>query len=104
VGMTPEEFFEAFVEDKYEDYANNPGSIRSAFHSAVTSTGAVEYISFDCEGPDVKEIEEQFDPGDSGMNVIYQRKDGQKLEFLPVIKKMINFWNDFFHAQQASRT
>ena len=171
MGMTPDAFFAAFVEDNFVDYADNPGSIRRAFnaavsashladhyfefnrkhhpervrqfeslgefveficdktdgafrdvrsisnaykhlytdvnprhavHSSVASTGAVDCITFDYEDPDLselREIEEHYEAGESGTKVIYRRKDGRKLELLPVLEKVVEFWRDFLHAE-----
>lgn len=174
MGMTPDEFFEAFVEDNVVDYVDSPGSIRRAFnaavaashladhyfefyrkhhpervrqfqslgtfveficvktdgafkdvrsianaykhlytdldprhavHSSVASTGAVDSITFDYEEPEppeVREIEEHYVAGDSATKVIYRRKDGQQLEFLPVLEKVLDFWRNFLPAQREA--
>lgn len=167
--MTPDEYFNAFVEDNFVDYADNPGSVRRAFnaavsashladhyfefnrknhpgrvsqfkslgdfveficertdgafrdirsisnaykhlytdvdprkavHSSVASTGAVDCIAFDYEGSELNEIEEHYEAGDVSTKVVYRRKDGQVLEFLPAIEKVRDFWSEFLYAQQ----
>jgi hypothetical protein len=172
MGMTPDEYFEAFVQDNFIDYADNPGSIRRAFnaavsashladhyyqfnrrnhpervsqfrnlgdfvefvcvetdgafrdvrsisnsykhlytdvdpkkavHSSVASTGAVECITFDYEDAELSEIEEAYEPGESGSKVVYRRKDGRLLELLPVIDKVRGFWNELLCGQRQLR-
>ena len=167
MGMTPDEFFVAFVEDNFIDYADTPGSIRRAFnvavsaahladhyfefnrknhpervsqfkslgnflafidertggafrdirsisnaykhlytdvaprkavHSSVASTGAVDCITFEYQASELEEIEEDYEPGDSTTKVVYRRKDGQLLEFLPVIEKVRGFWREFLRG------
>lgn len=166
MGMTPYQFFEAFVEPNYEDCAQNPGCVRRAFnaavsashladhyftyfqthdpvknngiknigefvehlsketsgcfcdirsisnaykhlytsrdskkavYSSVSSTMAIESIELTEEISEIRKIEEAW-PEDSTDNasfskVIYTRKDGRQLDFLPTLDKVIQFWN-----------
>lgn len=69
---------------------------KKAVHSSISSAGAIESISFADEDAEVKELEEKW-PGDSRGNnyesrVVYVRKDGQRMEFLPVLDKTIEYW------------
>ena len=166
MGMTPDAYFEAFVQDNYSDYVENPGSVRRAFnaavsashladhyfeyykkndpervkdfqslgkfvefictqtdgafrdvrsianaykhlytnldhkksvHSTVDSTGAVVCISFAYDHPDLDEIEEEYEVG--APMVVYRRKDGQRLAFLPVLERVHSFWSEFLYVR-----
>ena len=76
---------------------------KKAVHSSVASTGAVECIGFGYEGAELKEIEEHSEAVGSGTRVVYRRKDGQLLEFLPVIQRVRDFWNEFLSTEEESR-
>lgn len=43
MGMTPENFFEAFVLGNYEDYKQHPGCIRRAFNAAVSASHLADH-------------------------------------------------------------
>ena len=79
------------------------GDPRKAVRSSVASTGAIDCITFDYEGSELNEIEEHNEAGDTGTKVVYRRKDGQLLEFLPAIEKVRDFWIEFLYAHQQSR-
>jgi len=167
MGMTPEEFFEAFVLGNYEDCQQYTGCVRRAFNAAVSashladhyftyyqkhdqskvnsfktigdfvehvsnntigcfrdirsisnaykhlytskdpkkavyssisSTGAIESISFVDKNSEVKMIEEEWTE-DSKVNkfkskVVFTRKDGQRIDFLPTLDTVIKFWEN----------
>jgi hypothetical protein len=76
---------------------------RKAVHSSVASTGAVDCITFNYQGSDLNEIEEHYETGTPGTRVVYRRKDGQLLEFLPAIEKVRKFWDEFLYAQRAQQ-
>lgn len=38
MGMTPEMFFDAFVEENASDYFSEPGSVRKAFNAAIAAS------------------------------------------------------------------
>ena len=168
MGMTPDAFFEAFVQDNYFDYVENPGSVRRAFnaavsashladhyfeyykkkdperlkdfsslgkfveflctrtdgafrdvrsianaykhlytnvdpqksvHSTVESTGAVVRLSFEYDYPDLDEIEEDYEASEQASMVVYRRKDGQRLVFLPALERVHSFWSEFLYVR-----
>jgi len=41
--MTPDAYFEAFVQDNYSDYVENPGSVRRAFNAAVSASHLADH-------------------------------------------------------------
>lgn len=43
MGMTPEQFFEAFVRGNYEDCQENPGCVRRAFNAAVSASHLADH-------------------------------------------------------------
>lgn len=43
MGMTPDAYFEAFVQDNYFDYVENPGSVRRAFNAAVPASHLADH-------------------------------------------------------------
>ena len=68
-------------------------------HSSVSSTGAIETVTIDDFDSDLKQLEEGFidevDETQNASKVIFTRKDDKRAEFLPVIKEVMEFWNDF---------
>ena len=43
MGMTPDEFFAAFVFENYCDYKNEPGCVRRAFNAAVSASQLADH-------------------------------------------------------------
>jgi len=43
MGMKPEDFFEAFVCENYEDYKQHPGCLRRAFNAAVSASHLADH-------------------------------------------------------------
>lgn len=43
MGMTPDQFFEGFVQGNYEDCEQNPGSVRHAFNAAVSASHLADH-------------------------------------------------------------
>jgi hypothetical protein len=41
--MTPDDFFELFVQGNYEDYSLNPGCIRQAFNASVSASQLADH-------------------------------------------------------------
>ena len=165
MGMTPYQFFEAFVEGNYEDCCQHPGCVRRAFnaavsashladqyfiyfevhdpskikgfknigefvehlsketggcfrdirsisnaykhlytcrdpkkavHSSVPSTLSIESIELTDENAEVKRVEEEWIKDSNGDNfgseVIFTKKDGQQVDFLPTLEAVIRYW------------
>jgi len=159
MGMTPDIFFEQFVQGNYEDYLLNAGCIRQAFNAAISasqmadqyltyykkydqskiklfdkigdfveylskntndcfrdirsisnaykhlytadiwtvaSPGVVESISFPDKKSKIKTIAKEWtedsDANDIKSKVVYTRKDGQQIDFLPTLETVIKFW------------
>jgi len=67
-----------------------------AAHSSVSSAGTIESIVFDrsCEGISAIEDEYQVSAEDSPGRayVVVTRKDGTKIEFLPLLRKVVDYW------------
>jgi len=167
MGMTPDEFFEVFVQGNYEDYQLNVGCIRQAFnaalsathladhyywyykrhdpskvksfavihdfkeyisvntkdcfrdirsisnaykhlytsdlHSTISSPGAIESISFLDKKSEIKMITEErtADPNANHIEskVVYTRKDGQQIDFLPTLETVIKFWEELLYKE-----
>lgn len=162
MGMTPDDFFEEFVQGNYEDYQLNPGSIRHAFNAAVSaahladhyleyyrkndpskvssfeggkngafveylskntkdcyrdirsisnaykhlytanmwtvgSPGAIESISFLDKKLNVKNLSSELTEDLNASKVVYTRKDGQQIDFLPTLETVINFWKELLY-------
>jgi hypothetical protein len=156
--MTPDDFFEDFVQGNYEDYLLNQGSIRHAFNAAVPashladhylkyyrkndpskvssfegekigdfveylskktkgcfrdirsisnaykhlytsdissvgSPGAIESISFHDKALNVKNLSTEF----ANSKVVYTRKDGRKIDFLPTLETVIKVWEELLY-------
>lgn len=84
--------------------SNNP---KEAVYSSISSTGAIEFISFDDKNAEVQKIEEQ-NAQQSKFNsfkskVVYTRKDGQQIDFLPTIDKVIKFWETLLQIPQQQK-
>ncbi len=43
MGMTPDDFFETFVQGNYQDYLHHPGSVRHAFNAAVAASHMADH-------------------------------------------------------------
>lgn len=164
MGMTPDDFFDVFVQSNYEDYQINPGSIRHAFNAAlsashmadhylnyykkhdqsklksgdkigdfveylskntkdcyrdirsisnaykhlytadiwtVASPGVIQSISFPSKKSEIKTIAEDWtensDTNDIKSKVVYTRKDGQQIDFLPTLETVIKFWEELLY-------
>lgn len=166
MGMTPYQFFEAFVEPNFEDCFQHPGCVRRAFnaavsashladhyftyfeshdpskikgfkslgkfveclshetdgcfrdirsisnaykhlytskdpkkavHSSVSSTLAIESIELTDEDAEIKKIEEECPQAktDNSLSseVMYTKKDGEKLNFLSTLDKVVKYWD-----------
>jgi len=69
---------------------------RKAVHITISSAGAIESISFPDKKSDLNKIEEQLSSDtnidNQNTKVVFTRKDGQKIEFLPTLKTVIEFW------------
>jgi hypothetical protein len=73
--------------------------LKKATDSTVSSTGAIASIIFPDKKSELQKIEEQFS-GDSKMDnqnskVVFTRKDGQRIDFLPTLEMVIKFWDNF---------
>ena len=66
---------------------------KKAVHSSISSTGAIESISFADEDTEVKEVEEEWNKD----SVIFTRKDGQRIEFYPTLDKVIEYWEKLLY-------
>lgn len=44
MGMTPQQFFESFVEPNYVDFAENPGCVRRAFNAGVSASHLIDHF------------------------------------------------------------
>jgi hypothetical protein len=61
---------------------------RSVQHSSISSAGAIEAIHL--TGGNIQEMNEDVS------KVVYTRKSGQQLEFLPALKAVVQYWNQKF--------
>ena len=43
IGMTPDQYYEAFVLGNYEEYAANPGCVRRAFNAVVSTSHLADH-------------------------------------------------------------
>jgi len=43
MGMTPKDFFDAFVIGNYDDFLENPGSVRRAFNAAISASHLADH-------------------------------------------------------------
>lgn len=167
MGMTPEQFFEAFVLGNYEDYKQHPGCIRRAFnaavsashladhyfeyyrtrespqvknfssignyvkhlseitggcfrdirsianaykhlytsrhpknavHSSISSTMSIESITFENKRSEITRIDEDWTKNTVankfGTKVVYTKKNGQQLDYLPTLESVIRYWQE----------
>jgi len=157
IGMTPDQYFEAFVQGNYDDHIANQGCVRRAFnaaisashmadhcfayykrhdpskisqfrkigafvshvsnntngyfkdirsianaykhlytganerysqHSSVSSAGTIEVIRL--TGGNIQEVSEDIS------KVVYTRKSGQQLDFLPALEAVVQYWKKEF--------
>jgi len=69
-------------------------------HSSVSSTGAIESISWDDENAELREIKqdlfEDSKDGDFKAKVVFTTKDGIQLHFLPELEAVIKYWGKVF--------
>jgi hypothetical protein len=78
-----------------------------AARSSVSSTGAIESIDFDqsCEG--IVAIEEDYQQHGSGDHlesrprVVLTRKDGSKVECLPLLQGVVEYWRKTIYKNDA---
>lgn len=74
---------------------------KKAAHSSISSTGAIESVSFVDEDAEVKMLEEEWTEDSKGGNskskVVFTRKDGQRIEFFPTLDTVIQFWEKLLH-------
>ena len=154
--MTPEDYFDSFVKENYDDYWANKGSIRLAFNAAVsashmadhyyyynkkydllkvksfnrlrdfinflsvetndcfrdiwsisnaykhlyatniyvtiTSPGAIERISFLDPKSEIKDLSSNLIESQNDEKIVYTRKDGTQIDFLPTLETVIKYW------------
>ena len=73
---------------------------RHAVHSSVSSTGAIESVTFTNEAGELTEIQEEYDSNtkDSSFRtkVMFTKKDGTRVEFLATLETVIEFWRKEF--------
>jgi len=67
----------------------------------VASPGVIKSISFPDKKSEIKIIAEE-ETKDSEVNdfeskVVYTRKDGQQIDFLPTIETVIKFWDSLLY-------
>lgn len=66
---------------------------KKAVHSTVSSTGAIESISFDYKNAEIKELQEEGNENDyKETKVVFTKKAGSRLDFLFVLKKVVDYW------------
>ena len=167
MGMTPDEFFLAFVKANYDDCVEHPGCVRRAFnaavsasqladhyfayfhrhdpskiasfrnlgnfinhisirtsgafrdirsisnaykhlytsteamdsgHASISSAGTIESIDLAKNGESISLIEEEWVKGTESDNstsrVVFTRIDGQRIEFLPSLKSVVDYWSE----------
>jgi hypothetical protein len=166
MGITPDVFYEQFVQGNYEDYRSNVDSIRRAFNAAVSasqladhyinyykkndpskvesfdkigdfveylskntkdcyrdirsisnaykhlytadiwtvaSPGVIESISFPGKKSEIRTIAEEWtedsDTNDIKSKVVYTRKDGQQIDFLPTLGTVVKFWEKLLYKE-----
>ena len=68
----------------YTDSSSKHGA-----HSAIDSSGAITSVEH-LGGSEIAKVEEQY--GDKSPKVVFTRRDGSTLEFLPVLEKVVNYW------------
>lgn len=58
-------------------------------HSTVDSSGAITSLE-NLGGSDIVKVEETY--GDISTSVVFTRRDGSTVEFLPVLEKVVEYW------------
>lgn len=61
-------------------------------YATVGSPGALQSISFSGRKSQIKSIEDELTKDGDTSRVVYTRKDGQQIDFLPTLKTVIDFW------------
>jgi hypothetical protein len=71
-------------------------------HAEISSTGAIDSISFK-KKVKLQNIEEEinanFHSNDQTSKVIYTRRGGQKIDFLPTLDMVIQFWEKLLNEK-----
>lgn len=71
-----------------------------AVYSSVSSTSAIESIELIDKDSEMSKIEEEWisnpKDGDTGSKVVFTRKDGKQLEFLPTLTNVFKYWEKKF--------
>ena len=80
---------------------------RNAVHSSVSSTGAIESIDLDDAGEEIHKVEEHWTGGADDRNseskVFFTRRDGKRIEFLPTLKAVVEFWDKLLYKIQDTK-
>lgn len=84
------------ISNSYKHLYEDPSTAK---YSTISSTGAIESVSFTIKNSEVKVIGVEW-LGDSKPNevkskVVFTRKDGKRVDFLPTLKTVINFWESY---------
>ncbi len=70
-------------------------------YTTIGSTGAIESISFPGKKPEIKTIVEEWtkdsEANDLKSKVVYTRKNGQQIDFLPTLETVIKFWEGLLY-------
>lgn len=69
-----------------DDLSNKLGA-----HSNVNSSGSIDSIEFSGDS-NFSEVAEDYT--EDKFRVVFTRKDGQKLEFLPALERVVDYWRD----------
>ena len=83
------------ISNAYKHLYTSNGPKKDVF-SSISSTGAIEVISFDDKNAEVQMLEEKW-AEDSMFNnfkskVVYTTKVGQRIDFLPTLDSVIKLW------------
>ncbi|MFL1485873.1 hypothetical protein [Marinobacter sp. LN3S78] len=64
-------------------------SSRHGARSTIDSSGAITSVE-QLGGSEVVKVEEEY--GDTSSKVVFTRRDGSTLDFLPVLEKVVDYW------------
>lgn len=59
-------------------------------HSVIDSSGAIDLVEID----DSELVRAEKEYGGSSSKVVFTRRDGSTLDFLPVLEKVVAYWRD----------
>jgi hypothetical protein len=100
------EYLSKNTNDCYRDIRSISNAYKHLYTAdiwTVGSPGAIESISFPGKKSEIKTIAEEWtedsDANDIKSKVVYTRKDGQQIDFLPTLETVVRFWEKLLYKE-----